>query len=104
LAAISQIPRDILDHAQDIDKMAEGRDIKTMRIPSENSCLKDVTGDSEGFFVCLMFLSVIWPRVMGGGREGEGRGLSVDLDNKPSVLEFSHDGGSQSICSSQIGS
>jgi hypothetical protein len=50
LAASSQVPRDILDHAQDIDKMAELRAIKTMRIQSENSCLTDVTGDSEGFF------------------------------------------------------
>jgi hypothetical protein len=50
-----------------------------------------------------MFLSVIWPRVIWGEGEGEGRGLSVDLDNRPPVLEFSHDGGSLSICSSKIG-
>jgi hypothetical protein len=52
-AAICQIRRDILSHAQDIDKMAELRDIKNMGIPSEISCLTDVTGDSEGIFVVV---------------------------------------------------
>jgi hypothetical protein len=73
LAASSQIPRDILNHTQGNDKMAELRDITNTRIPSENFCLTDVTGDSERMFrFCLMFLSVIWPHVMGGGgRKGK---------------------------------
>jgi hypothetical protein len=52
--------------------MAVLSDIKNMGIPSENSCLADVTGDSEGISFCLLFLSVIWPRVIwkrGGGKE-----------------------------------
>jgi hypothetical protein len=47
-----QIRRDILGHGQDIDKMAELRDIKNIGIPSEISCLTDVMDDSEGIFCC----------------------------------------------------
>jgi len=42
---------------------------------------------------------------MVGWREGEGIGLTTDLDNRPPVLEFSHDGGwVLSICNPLIGS
>jgi hypothetical protein len=78
--------------------------LKTWEIPSDDSCLADVTEDRVGFLFWLLFLSVIWPLVIWAGAWVGGRSLQVDLDNRPPVVESNYDGESPSICSLQIGS